>query len=194
MFPKQLQVSVFYKMHAEMISTVPEFKGAELEMLKQLALHLHPQVLLQGDFAFHKNEIGDAMFFIKFGQVDIGNEDLSIIYLTKQPGTYFGEIAVLSEERRSASARARRDCMLYSLSKGSVDGMKKHYPESYAMIHDQAMAERKRVSCINDAEDQKSPSSRSPPKLSSRSQTTPNLCGTATRTCGSKEGDGSARV
>jgi len=156
-FPKQLQVSTFYKMHAELIGSVPEFNGAELELLKVLSLHLNPQVLLKGDFAFRKNEIGEAMFFIKFGQVDIGNEDLSVIYTTKQPGTYFGEIAVFSEERRTASARAKRDCMLYSLAKAAVDATKKHYPESYSLIHDQAMAERMRVSKINEAEDSKSP-------------------------------------
>jgi len=202
-FPRQLQVSTFYKMHAELIGSVPEFNGAELEMLKVLSLHLNPQVLLKGDFAFHKNEIGEAMFFIKFGQVDIGNEDVSVVYTTKQPGTYFGEIAVFSEERRTASARAKRDCMLYSLAKTAVDATKKHYPESYKLIHDQAVAERTRVSSINAVEDQKSPSTRSPDKLSNRSQTSPSLCGgsspahisgTKDRPAGGTAGDGTARV
>ena len=46
--------------------------------MSQLGPVWYVQVLLQGDYAFRKNELGEVMYFINFGFVDICNEDRSV--------------------------------------------------------------------------------------------------------------------
>jgi hypothetical protein len=53
---------------------------------------LLPQVLLEGDFAFRHGEMGDMMFFVQTGVVQIGifrtaDEGFSTVFATIKPGT-----------------------------------------------------------------------------------------------------------
>jgi CRP-like cAMP-binding protein len=50
-------------------------------------------------------------------------------------GAYFGELAIFTDQRRTASARAKRDCTLYNLSKASFSTLidqvpyRPHFPD-----------------------------------------------------------------
>ena len=54
-----------------------------------------------------------AVYFIQMGRVQIGNVDFSVVFAVKRALSYFGEFAMFTAQRRSASARAlqvaRRD-------------------------------------------------------------------------------------
>ena len=61
-------------------------------------------MLLKGDHAFKMNEPGDSMYFIQNGYVLITNEDGSVTFCTLMPGSYFGELAMLTSQARLQSA------------------------------------------------------------------------------------------
>ena len=52
MFPKHLQISVFFSLHGEQLRQIPMFADVEDSFLQELALELGTHVLLQDDFAF----------------------------------------------------------------------------------------------------------------------------------------------
>ena len=82
------------------------FKETDTNFIRSLVRLLKPQVLLQGDFAFRYGEVGDTMYFVQSGIVQVGNEGFSTVYATLGRGKYFGELALFTAQRRTASARA----------------------------------------------------------------------------------------
>ena len=82
------------------------FAEMDVTFVRAIVRLLKPQVLLEGDFAFRKNEPGDTMYFIQMGRIQIGNVDFSVVFAVKRARSYFGEFAMFTAQRRSASARA----------------------------------------------------------------------------------------
>ena len=108
--------------------------------INQLVRVLRPQVLLEGDYAFRLNDTGDCMYFLKKGAVQISNDDRSIIYCTLMPGSHFGELAMLTAQRRTASAMAITDCIMFYMTACDFDKVMNDFPSHYNEILDQAMA------------------------------------------------------
>ena len=48
--------------------------------------------------------------------IAVVNEDGSVIFATLREGAFFGEVAMFTTQRRTASARALDDCILYSMT------------------------------------------------------------------------------
>ena len=134
-FPVHLQGRIFYLIHKDFLLQVPMFRECESGFIQQLALQVSTQVVLAGDFVFHRNDLGELMYFVKIGVIQIGNADLSVVYVTKAANTYFGEIAVFSNSRRTASARATTDSIMYTLSKTGFETVAIRFPESYDKVY-----------------------------------------------------------
>ncbi|KAJ3259619.1 hypothetical protein HDU77_001716, partial [Chytriomyces hyalinus] len=71
---------------------------------------------------------GDEMFFIKSGNVEICSEDGTIIFVTLTDGAFFGEIALFESCHRTATARAKGNCELCTLSKEDFNILMNLYP------------------------------------------------------------------
>ena len=69
----------------------------------------------EGYFVFHQGEPGDFMYVILEGEVDILLND--IVIATFKPGEIMGEMALIDEDPRSASAFAKTDCKLVPIDK-----------------------------------------------------------------------------
>lgn len=85
---------------------------------------LHRRSYLKGEVIFDAGDEGQAIYFVLEGVVDIcpqGKPDLPIA--TLQPGSYFGEMALLDAAPRSAQARAASDCDLGVLYRGDFLGL-----------------------------------------------------------------------
>lgn len=100
-------------MYEDIVRKVPMFAATDANFIRALVRLLKPQVLLEGDYAFRYGEVGDTMFFVQSGLVQIGNEGFSTVYAALGQGKYFGELALFTAQRRTASARAGMDCTLY---------------------------------------------------------------------------------
>jgi voltage-gated potassium channel len=69
------------------------------------------------------------MYFIGHGTVEVLSADGHSIYATLTDGDFFGEIALLFRQPRTASIRALDYCDLYALSKEAFDRVLDHYPD-----------------------------------------------------------------
>lgn len=149
MFPKHVQTSIFYRMHKDMVRSVPLFQDCEVNFLSQLMLQIKPQVLLQNDFAFRQGDLGSVMYFIQFGLIEIGNRDMSVIYVEKYPGSFFGELAVVSSTTRTASAYGKTDCILYTLTKDEFEETAAQFPTDYCNIYEKANLQMNKIKADN---------------------------------------------
>jgi len=138
-FPRNVQEDTFFFMYEQIVRKVPMFNVCDDNFIRTLVRLLKPQVLLEGDYAFRYGEMGDTMYFVQSGIVQIGNEGFSTVYASLAPGKYFGELALFTSQPRTASARAIRDCTLYSLTTADFNAVIEKHPLYYDVIIDKAM-------------------------------------------------------
>ena len=79
------------------------------------------QIFLPNDYIVRKGDKGDCMFFIRKGLVDVGLAEEGVVFKTLEPGSYFGEIAVLTNDVRSADCVAKTFVDVFTLSRHDVD-------------------------------------------------------------------------
>lgn len=105
-----------------------ELKGMELDVIAKM---LVPQSYGRGNAIFYEGDPGHAMYFIQEGQVNIAKaaDDGTIKTLTiVNPRSILGEMALIDRSTRSATAIARNDVRLVSLSAKDFDVLVDQYP------------------------------------------------------------------
>jgi len=138
-FPVNLQEDIFFLLHEHLLRKVPIFDGCHDEFVRALARQLRAEVLIAGDYAFKMNEMGKSMYFLQTGFMQVGNGDFTVVYATLKAGAYFGELAMFTSQRRTASARALRNCVLYTLSVTHFEETIQTHPKYYETILNKAM-------------------------------------------------------
>lgn len=84
-------------------------------VLEGLARNLIPERVPAGTIVIREGEPGDRYYAIADGEVDISAQGLALA--TRHRGEGIGEIALLKEAPRNATAVARTDVLLYALEK-----------------------------------------------------------------------------
>ena len=84
------------------------------------------------DYIFREGEIGTEMFIVQSGQVEIlksqsNDEERQLAVLGQ--GDFFGEMSILEDLPRTASARALTDCNLVQINGSTFDAMLRKNPE-----------------------------------------------------------------
>ncbi len=84
-----------------------------------------------GDIVFSEGQDGAEMYIIQSGEVEIlkqtDGEQVRLALL--EEGDFFGEMAILEDLPRTASARAATDCALVRIDRGTFDQLVRHDPE-----------------------------------------------------------------
>jgi voltage-gated potassium channel len=78
------------------------------------------------------------MYFISRGTVEIIAPDGATVLTTLTDGQFFGELALLFSQPRTANVRAVNYCDLYTLDKDTFDLVLTRYPEFAAHIKKEA--------------------------------------------------------
>jgi len=138
--PTSLKTSISIHLNKEMIEKVPLFRGASASLLREIILELEPLVFTPGDYVIRKGDIGDDMFFIGKGSVDVVSEDEQVVYATLAAGQFFGEIALLLSTPRTATIKTKEYCDLYRLDKKCFERVIARYADFAEKIKE--LAER----------------------------------------------------
>jgi pSer/pThr/pTyr-binding forkhead associated (FHA) protein len=84
-----------------------------------------------GDYVFREGELGTEMFILQEGQVEIlklvGDAEEQLAILEK--GDFFGEMSLLEDLPRTATARAVTDCKVIRINGATFDQMLRTKPE-----------------------------------------------------------------
>lgn len=102
----------------------PLFAALSRRELRNLATILHHRTYQDGEFVFLKGQPGAAMFIIKTGQInviDYRRDNSATEIATLNPGDFFGELALLDDSPRSASAMAVEPTELYAISRTDLE-------------------------------------------------------------------------
>src|SRR5688572_8023772 len=84
-----------------------------------------------GDFVFREGDLGTEMYIVHEGRVEILKkvQDGDHLLATLEKGDFFGEMSVLEDLPRTASARARTDVELVRINGATFDAMLKSNTE-----------------------------------------------------------------
>ena len=115
-----------------LLKRVPFFEMLRTEQLNQVALLLEETGWVAGEVAFFKGDIGEEMYILTRGRVGISlHEDPRRADFVAElgAGECFGEMGLLDNLPRSATAHVLQDSEAFSLSKDKLHGLLLTYPE-----------------------------------------------------------------
>lgn len=98
------------------------FKDLPDSALEQLAAISEPRNVLAGAILLKEGEEGDTMFVIRNGRVRVekktpSDDTFTVTFLYAEAGDFFGELAMLDREVRSATVVCEVDCELLVVSR-----------------------------------------------------------------------------
>ncbi|MCB9778237.1 MAG: cyclic nucleotide-binding domain-containing protein [Alphaproteobacteria bacterium] len=105
----------------------PLFRGYAEQDLRLLAPFLSTRDLLEGDVIVREGEYGTEMYVIVSGAVEVTRRGIPLAQLG--PGAHFGQLSLVSEASRTASAVASFPTRLLVLHKDGVQSMCQRRPE-----------------------------------------------------------------
>jgi voltage-gated potassium channel len=142
--PPGLRTEVSLHLKRDIIQKVPFFQKARESLLRDIALQMRPVVYTPGDYVFRKGDPGKEMYFISSGRLQVLSEDGNNGLATLGEGDFFGEMALLLDQPRTASVRAEGYCDLYRLEKSDfLTAMAKH-PDFAEHVRTMTEVRRKR--------------------------------------------------
>jgi MFS family permease len=109
------------------------FEPLPMPVVEGLARKLQPLSVVAGATVIRQGDVGDRFYIVADGRVEILIDDAVVNVI--EPGGYFGEIALLRDVPRQASAVALTDCDLFALEGDDfVTAVTGHGPSSEAAL------------------------------------------------------------
>ena len=116
----------------EVLHSMPPFKNFNSTQLKQLLKLIHNRVYSADEFIFYQGDPGIALYIIREGEVKVvkNNDQDNEMELAKfGRGDFFGELALMDTDLRSASAIALTDSKLGVIFKPDIDKFIEKFPK-----------------------------------------------------------------
>lgn len=108
---------------AELINLVPLFRELPEDALSSLAARAHSVTFLPGDTVIGEEERGDALYVITRGRVQVKRnhpDGTATLLAELGEGDFFGETALLGDQVRTATVKAKVPTTLLRLSRRAV--------------------------------------------------------------------------
>lgn len=117
---------------ANSLSAIPLFNSLSKRDLTNLINSIHDRNYLAGEFIFYQGDPGIGLYLIREGEISIvrqsdAGEKIELATFSK--GDFFGELALVDGEKRSASAIAKTDSRLAVIFKPDIDEFIIKYPK-----------------------------------------------------------------
>lgn len=112
----------------DVLRNIPLFDDLSRREIATLQRLFHRREYVAGESIFTQGEPGLGMYIIAKGAVSIQSETSGRELVELNDGDFFGEIALLNEVIRSATARAKSDCLLLSLFQPDLMGLLERNP------------------------------------------------------------------
>ena len=111
---------------------IPVFKELTKRDLSSLIKIIHNRTFVKSEYIFHKGDPGIGLYIVQEGEVEVQRENSAgeiKILASYSKGDFFGELALVDGEKRSASAVAKSDCKVSVIFKPDLDEFIQKYPK-----------------------------------------------------------------
>jgi CPA2 family monovalent cation:H+ antiporter-2 len=132
----------------QFVETFPLFSVVGSDAHEEILLLFGPRNASPGERIIRAGDRGDAMYFIVSGTVEVQVKGRKVALL--EAGAYFGEMALLTGERRAADVTAVDYCQLLALTRRDFNLFLSHHPELRAAF-DKVSNQRKAMNLKDDS-------------------------------------------
>jgi CRP-like cAMP-binding protein len=122
------------------IERVPTLRMLGRTALRILAIGAESRYVHQGEVLFSAGETTDCGFVIQEGSFTLSSAVKGVAEVVAGPGTLLGELALIAETRRPATATAREPSTVIRISRSLFLKMLEGYPEAADILRDQISA------------------------------------------------------
>jgi len=114
-----------------LIGQVPMFQDLDANQSKALAAVLSSRFCLPGETVMTEGETGQWMYFVASGALQVALPGQSVLLGS---GDFFGEMALINDEPRTATVTALGFCELLGLNRRAFDSVLGDFPEIKALV------------------------------------------------------------
>ena len=111
------------------LERIPIFENLLKKELKNIAQLTHEREYKSKEYVFKKHAPAEGMYVILHGKIEIKDPKSENIFASLHSGDFFGELALLDEEPRSASAVCNMPSRLIGFFRTDLLTLIKRYPE-----------------------------------------------------------------
>ncbi len=119
------------------LSSSPLFEMLSNQELEYVADLSRPRRYAAGEVVFEEGELGDSLFVIASGEVEVLRRDASgeqKVIAVLGPPEFFGEMSLIDKEYRSATVRARTEAELLHLTAENLTTFRKQHRDGFTFI------------------------------------------------------------
>lgn len=119
---------------------------ANKNFAEEISIAVDPMIAFPNEIIIRENTTGDEMFFISSGVIEIfisGSKSAS--YVAIGDGCFFGEVSLLLNVKRTASARTKTQCMLFKIQKDKLFSVLKDFPDMLEIMLRVAESRQRRL-------------------------------------------------
>ena len=135
--PANLRTEVELFINRSTLAKVPIFRNCSGGFLNAVVGYLEGQIYSPGDYIIFAGDLGNSMYFLSAGTVQVFSETGQLLAELGE-GSFFGEIALLYETKRTASIRAKTFCDVNMLSREKLDVLLEEFPGHRYLIEQEA--------------------------------------------------------
>ncbi len=108
---------------ADFLGRVPLFAGLEPSLRDALSRRARAVRIGTGEWLFREGDPGEATYVVRAGRLEVVDEAADAVIRELGRGDALGELALLTSEPRSASARAARNTDLLAIDRGDFEDL-----------------------------------------------------------------------
>ncbi|HVE87347.1 MAG TPA: cyclic nucleotide-binding domain-containing protein [Myxococcales bacterium] len=119
------------------LSRSPLFEMLSNQELEYVADLSRPRKFTAGQVVFEEGELGDSLYVIVSGEVEVLRRDASgdqQLLTRLGPPEFFGEMSLIDKEYRSATVRARVDSELLQLTAENLTTFRKQHRDGFTFV------------------------------------------------------------
>lgn len=109
------------------LKKVSVFSSLSAELLQSIAEIVQQEDIAEEQVIFNEDDIADGMYIVVKGGIDILKNNRRINFCGS--GTFFGELALLDDAPRFATAIAKEDTQLFFIEKSDFNRLTDEVPE-----------------------------------------------------------------
>ena len=121
--PFTLQVDIINHSRLDHVKSCPFFEFCSPEIIRALALSLRPLLFSVGDLVVNVDDMGQEMYFLSKGTVEVISRGGEISFATLVEGSFFGEASMFFKQKRMTSVKAISVCEVFELSKYDLENI-----------------------------------------------------------------------
>ena len=122
------------------IERVPTLRMLGRTALRILAIGAESRYVHEGETLFTAGDVTDCGYVIQEGSFRLESARKSAEEIVAGPGTLLGELALIAETKRPATATAREPSTVIRISRSLFLKMLEGYPEAAHILRDQIVA------------------------------------------------------